>query len=195
MKTASLCVIVLVITVFAQSTQSQISQKSFKQEAATRTNSLISEYPVRNYENLTSIGDILELFSVDVIGSQWTTIHKRLTAACAQNMMEYLSGLERKEVWAIKSKLCLSAVVLQTEREWKRNVKRATEISLLAHVKKEKKQNEKKWGKKISDLVNLASKYEVHGFTKKKSSEFWFKSTYSYYINTKVTHWLSFLFL
>lgn len=150
MKTASLCVIVLVITVFAQSAQSQISQKSFKQEAATRTNSLISEYLVRNYENLTSIGDILELFSVDVIGSQWTTIHKRLTTACAQNMMEYLGGLERKEVWAIKSKLCLSAVVLQTEREWKRNVKHATEISLLARVKKEKKQNEKKWRKKWS---------------------------------------------
>lgn len=117
MKTASLCVIVLVITVFAQSAQSQFSPKSFKQEASTRTNALISEYLVRNYENLTSIGDILELFSVDVIGSQWTTIHKRLTTTCAQNMMEYLSGLERKEVWAIKSELCLSAVVLQTVRE------------------------------------------------------------------------------
>lgn len=117
MKTASLTVIVLVITVFAQSVQSQFGPKSFKQEASTRTNSLINEYLVRNYENLTSIGDILELFSVDVIGSQWTTIHKRLTPACAQNMMEYLSGLERKEVWAIKSKSCLSAVVLQTDRE------------------------------------------------------------------------------
>lgn len=166
MKTASLCVIVLVITVFAQSAQSQFSPKSFKQEASTRTNALISEYLVRNYENLTSIGDILELFSVDVIGSQWTTIHKRLTTTCAQNMMEYLSGLERKEVWAIKSELCLSAVVLQTVREWKRNVKRYRNFTFSSCQEGEETKR-KEMRKKISDLVNLASKYEVHGFTKK----------------------------
>lgn len=67
---------------------------------------------VRNYDNITRIEDVLELFSIDVIGSQWMKIHDKLSFVCAQNMMEYLSGLERKEIWAIKSKLfeLLSAV-------------------------------------------------------------------------------------
>lgn len=115
MKTLKLQITVFVILVVAQIAQSQLNSK--KLESSTRINSLVSENSVRNYENLTNIGEILELFSVDVIGSQWTSIYKGLTTACAQNMMEYLSGLEKKEVWAIKSKLSLSAVALQTKRE------------------------------------------------------------------------------
>lgn len=68
----------------------------------SRTSLSLTDTVVRNYVNLTSIGEILELFSVEVIGSQWTNIHSRLSTVCAQNMMEYLGGLERKEIWAIK---------------------------------------------------------------------------------------------
>ena len=60
---------------------------------------------IRNYANLTRIEDILELFSVEVIGSQWKQIYSKLNSNCANDMMEYLSGLEEKEIWAIKSKL------------------------------------------------------------------------------------------
>lgn len=81
------------------------SQSSNTFDASTRTNLLKKDLELRNYANLTSIGDILELFSVDVIGSQWLTIQPRLSTICARNMMEYLSGLEKKEIWAIKSKL------------------------------------------------------------------------------------------
>lgn len=105
MKTVKLSITLLAITVFARITHSQSNPKSSKYEAAARTNSLVNDHLVHNYENLTSISEILELFSVDVIGSQWTNIHKRLTTACAHNMMEYLNGLEKKEVWAIKSEL------------------------------------------------------------------------------------------
>lgn len=63
-----------------------------------------SSSAVRNYENLTRIEDVLELFSVDVIGSQWKTIYSRLSHHCANDMVAYLSGLEKKEIWAIKSK-------------------------------------------------------------------------------------------
>lgn len=104
MKTVKLSITLLVITV-ARIAHSQSNSKSSKNEAASRTNSLVNDHLVHNYDNLTSISEILELFSVDVIGSQWTNIHKRLTTACAHNMMEYLNGLEKKEVWAIKSEL------------------------------------------------------------------------------------------
>lgn len=63
-----------------------------------------SSSAVRNYDNLTRIEDVLELFSVDVIGSQWKTIYSRLSHHCANDMVAYLSGLEKKEIWAIKSK-------------------------------------------------------------------------------------------
>lgn len=78
-----------------------------------------SSSAVRNYDNLTRIEDILELFSVDVIGSQWKTIYSRLSHDCANDMVAYLSGLEKKEIWAIKSKF---RVVLQsaTDRAAKR---------------------------------------------------------------------------
>lgn len=61
---------------------------------------------IRNYDNVTNIDHILNLFSVGVIGSQWRPLHKQLSPACAHNMMEYLGGLEEKEIWALKSK-CL----------------------------------------------------------------------------------------
>lgn len=70
------------------------------------SNSLRSndESMVRNYDNLTSIEDILELFSINVIGSRWKAVHNKVNPICAQHMMEYLNGLERKKIWAIKSK-------------------------------------------------------------------------------------------
>ena len=70
-----------------------------------RINILKKDSVVHNYENITRIEEILELFSVGVIGSQWTKIYKRLSTVCAENMMQYLNGLEQKEIWAIKSKL------------------------------------------------------------------------------------------
>lgn len=63
-----------------------------------------SSSAVRNYDNLTRIEDVLDLFSMDVIGSQWKAIYSRLSQHCANDMIAYLSGLEKKEIWAIKSK-------------------------------------------------------------------------------------------
>jgi hypothetical protein len=59
---------------------------------------------VQNYDNLTSIGGILELFKVEVIGSQWTQIHDNLRTNCSHDMAKYLNGLDKMENWAIKSK-------------------------------------------------------------------------------------------
>lgn len=95
----------LILIVHIVKSQSQLNTKNYTLDSTIRTDLLNQDPVVRNYENLTSIGSILDLFSVDVIGSQWTNIHQRLSSACAQNMMEYLSGLERKKIWAIKSKL------------------------------------------------------------------------------------------
>lgn len=101
MKILPLTITALSLALFLNGVQ---SQSDIKPDTTSRIN-LSKDSLVRNYENLTRIEEILELFSVDVIGSQWTNIHKRLSTVCARNMMEYLSGLEQKEIWAIKSKL------------------------------------------------------------------------------------------
>lgn len=58
---------------------------------------------VRNFYNLTRIEDLLDLFNMNEIGAQWKQIHDKVNPICAQNMMEYLSGLEKRTIWAIKS--------------------------------------------------------------------------------------------
>lgn len=105
MKKIILTIVVLKLMFSVHRVHSQSSIKEFTYESDSKTTLLRKDLAVRNYENLTSIGDILELFSVDVIGAQWTNIHKKLSTSCAHNMVEYLNGLEKKEIWAMKSKL------------------------------------------------------------------------------------------
>lgn len=110
--------ITIVFTLHCVKTQSQ-------NDPASRINHLKKDSAVHNYENITRIEEILDLFSVGVIGSQWTKIYKRLSTVCAENMMKYLSGLEQKEVWAIKSELfknvCLISCCLQVQKRVKMN--------------------------------------------------------------------------
>lgn len=108
--------ITIVLTLHCVHAQSQ-------NDPTSGINHLKKDSLVHNYENITRIEEILELFSVGVIGSRWTKIHKKLSTVCAENMMKYLNGLEQKEIWAIKSKLfkcvfCLSAGVNNSKREW-----------------------------------------------------------------------------
>lgn len=58
---------------------------------------------VRNFYNLTRIEDLLDLYNINEIGAQWKQIHDKVNPICAQNMMEYLDGLEQRTIWAIKS--------------------------------------------------------------------------------------------
>lgn len=92
----------LAIVLFQLVIVSQISSQSVKEERNL-------DALIRNYDNLTNIDHILNLFSVGVIGAQWQKLHNKLRPECAHNMMEYLSGLEQKEIWAIKSK-CLAFI-------------------------------------------------------------------------------------
>jgi hypothetical protein len=105
-KNLILTIVVLKLILIVNCVQSQSNVDGLKYESSTRTNYLKNDLVVRNYNNLTRIEDILELFSVGVIGSQWKEIHDKIrNEICAKDMMEYLSGLEEKKIWAIKSKL------------------------------------------------------------------------------------------
>lgn len=59
---------------------------------------------VHNYGNLTSIRELLEIFSIEYIGSEWMNIHNSLSHQCSHDTTQYLNGLSQRKVWAIKSK-------------------------------------------------------------------------------------------
>lgn len=60
-------------------------------------------FVVKNYANITRLGDILNLFSINKIGSSWKEVSLQLSRKCARDMTEYLNGLEEKKIWALKS--------------------------------------------------------------------------------------------
>lgn len=94
-KSISFCVVIHIILIFHR-VQSQLLYN----ETSARMTS------VQNYENLTRIEDILELFSVDIIGAQWENIYEKIhDKQCAKDMTEYLNGLSNRKIWAMKSKL------------------------------------------------------------------------------------------
>lgn len=57
-----------------------------------------------NYGNISSIREILEIFSIEYVGSDWMNIHTKMSRQCSDDMTKYLNGLSQKRVWAIKSK-------------------------------------------------------------------------------------------
>jgi peptidoglycan/LPS O-acetylase OafA/YrhL len=57
---------------------------------------------VKNFDNLTRIDDVLNLFSIDELGRQWVKVSSRLSSICAHNMLEYFNGLENRKIWAVK---------------------------------------------------------------------------------------------
>lgn len=149
-----------------------------------------ADSPVRNFDNLTRIEDILDLISLQVIGSQWKHIHSRLNANCAHDMTAYLSGFEEKEMWAIKSKFSgFSPFLRQLLSRWKLRPSNFTFC----------------WGERKSDrwtkcytlimLIWAANKSRprnnIEGAKKETTDIIWvtrFKTVTQYYIKKGVTH-------
>lgn len=57
-----------------------------------------------NYGNISSIREILEIFSIEYVGSEWMNLHNLMSRSCSDDMTKYLNGLSQKKVWSIKSK-------------------------------------------------------------------------------------------
>lgn len=63
--------------------------------------------PIKDFENLLLISDMLDLFNLASVGRKWFELSQRVTPRCSKDMTDYLYGLETKKLWAIKSKLLL----------------------------------------------------------------------------------------
>lgn len=86
---------VIILKSFALSQSPANEQPKVKSEDVT----------ISNYGNLTSIRELLELFSIEYIGNEWMSIHKTLSHQCSRDTTKYLNGLSQRSAWAIKSKL------------------------------------------------------------------------------------------
>lgn len=75
---------------------------SFVSNAQRTENQLTTD--IHNYGNISSIREILEIFSIEYIGSEWININKLMSQQCSNDMTKYLNGLSQKKVWSIKSK-------------------------------------------------------------------------------------------
>lgn len=70
----------------------------------TNNNSSTSTAVVRNFNDIKLIDDLLDIFNLAQLGSQWSTVREKLSTICARDMTEYFYGLEKGKLWALKSK-------------------------------------------------------------------------------------------
>lgn len=58
-----------------------------------------------NFTNIVRLEDVLVIFDLDGIATNWPTIRHELRSSCQHDMNEYFRGLQQHKMWAIKSKL------------------------------------------------------------------------------------------
>lgn len=73
--------------------------------AQSANNTSSSENVIKDFDKLILISDILDLFNLGSVGRQWIQLSQKLTPGCQKDMTQYLYGLEKRKLWAIKSKL------------------------------------------------------------------------------------------
>lgn len=57
-----------------------------------------------NFTNLIRISNILDVFNIERIGTEWDAVSREISANCSTDMIEYLQGLQTSKIWAVKSK-------------------------------------------------------------------------------------------
>lgn len=89
-----------------------MDEKSITQNhLRSTTNSSMA--PVKDFDNLLLINELLDLFNLGSVGRQWSELSQRLTPNCSRDMTDYLYGLESRKLWAIKSKYSKKINIVQ----------------------------------------------------------------------------------
>lgn len=58
----------------------------------------------RNFNDIQMINDLLDVFNIAHLGAQWSSVQGTLSKKCADDMTLYFQGLEKRKLWALKSK-------------------------------------------------------------------------------------------
>lgn len=73
---------------------------------------LSRESTADNFTNIVRLEDVLVIFDLNEIATNWPKIRHDLRSTCQHDMNEYFRGLQQHKMWAIKSKLQLLLFVL-----------------------------------------------------------------------------------
>lgn len=110
-KPIKMCKLVLLMQILLTITPTLITSN---EQTSTTINQLAqsanvssSVLPVKDFNNLILISDLLDVFNLGSVGRQWSQLSQRMTPSCRKDMTDYLYGLEKKKLWAIKSKLSI----------------------------------------------------------------------------------------
>lgn len=60
--------------------------------------------------NTLRLKDMLNVFDLNVIASQWINIRSKFSANCSQDIIKYLQGLRQSTMWSVKSKYAFKKI-------------------------------------------------------------------------------------
>lgn len=58
---------------------------------------------VNNFTNLVRLADILDIFNIADVAREWNAHEHQFNMNCSKHMKEYFNGLQRGNLWAVKS--------------------------------------------------------------------------------------------
>lgn len=64
---------------------------------------LARDTAAENFTDIVRLEDVLVIFDLKEIATNWSTIRHELRSNCQHDMTEYLRGLQQHKMWAIKS--------------------------------------------------------------------------------------------
>lgn len=96
-----------VILIFAMQQEAIAAQESTTTRVASSSSVVAANFTTtstRNFNDIRLINDMLDLFNIAHLGAQWSSVQGKLTKKCADDMTKYFYGLEKRKLWALKSK-------------------------------------------------------------------------------------------
>lgn len=96
-----------VILIFAMQQEAIAAQESTTTRVASSSSVVAANFTTtstRNFNDIRLINGMLDLFNIAHLGAQWSSVQGKLTKKCADDMTKYFYGLEKRKLWALKSK-------------------------------------------------------------------------------------------
>lgn len=87
--------------------QATTAQESTTSRVASSSSVVAANYTTttsRNFNDIQLINEMLDIFNIAHLGAQWSSVQGKLTKKCADDMTKYFYGLEKRKLWALKSK-------------------------------------------------------------------------------------------
>lgn len=92
--------VMLLLATLATAQESTVSTRVASSSSSANFTTTTS----KNFNDIKLINDMLDVFNIAHLGAQWSNVQGKLSKKCASDMTEYFVGLEKRKLWALKSK-------------------------------------------------------------------------------------------